>query len=345
MTLHASTEKPIVPGPDPSFGWLRPETRATCMLIGVTLLWGMSFPLMKSWQEAATSCPGGMELASFTLIALRMLLALLTWLLVRPRPANPISWHEHRIGLTLGTTFFLGFSLQVLGLNQTTPALSALLTSLGSVWVPLLGYWWYRNALSPLTLVGLCLGITGVGWLSEFDYRSGWKFGAGEGMTVLASLFFAVQIVLLSHWGSRVRADVLTLDLFAVTGLSALVLAVGIAASGPGLDAWLAWLHGMLQDRQFLVALGLLTAFSTLIAFHLMNVYQPRVPAARAAVIYLLEPVFATAISVAVGYDHFTFHLFLGASLILAGNLLAELAPWFRLRLVLVTDRKTPRQE
>ena len=31
----------------------------TTMLVMVTLLWGVSFPLTKNWQQAAEACPGG----------------------------------------------------------------------------------------------------------------------------------------------------------------------------------------------------------------------------------------------------------------------------------------------
>jgi drug/metabolite transporter (DMT)-like permease len=63
-----------------------------------------------------------------------------------------------------------------------------------------------------------------------------------------------------------------------------------------------------------------------------MNRYQPHVSAGRAALIYLLEPVFATAFSVAWGHDPLTARLFLGGGLILAGNLLIEVPYWVRRR-------------
>jgi drug/metabolite transporter (DMT)-like permease len=74
----------------------------------------------------------------------------------------------------------------------------------------------------------------------------------------------------------------------------------------------------------------LLTLLSTILATHLMNTYQPRVPASRAALIYLLEPVFAAALSVAVGHDAVTGRLLLGGALILGGNALVELPLWIR---------------
>jgi drug/metabolite transporter (DMT)-like permease len=56
------------------------------------------------------------------------------------------------------------------------------------------------------------------------------------------------------------------------------------------------------------------------------------VPAHRAALIYLLEPVFAAAFSVAAGLDEVTPVLVAGGALILGGNLLVEVPGWLRAR-------------
>ena len=40
---------------------------AEAALVLVTLLWGMSFPWMKNWQDTATDCPGGPLLSGVTL--------------------------------------------------------------------------------------------------------------------------------------------------------------------------------------------------------------------------------------------------------------------------------------
>jgi drug/metabolite transporter (DMT)-like permease len=68
-----------------------------------------------------------------------------------------------------------------------------------------------------------------------------------------------------------------------------------------------------------------------------MNTYQPQVPASRAALIYLLEPVFTSIVSVAVyyttgaeGYDKLTLPLLLGGALVLAGNVLVEAPGWMK---------------
>jgi drug/metabolite transporter (DMT)-like permease len=78
--------------------------------------------------------------------------------------------------------------------------------------------------------------------------------------------------------------------------------------------------------------LAALTVFPTALAFYWMNVFQPRVSASRAALVYLLEPVFAAAVSVATGHDRWTVELVTGGGLIVAGNLFVELPAWLRER-------------
>src|SRR5437868_6051831 len=136
------------PSPDRS-SWLSFESRASWMLIFVTLLWGLSFVLMKSWQNQADACPAGVVLSSCTLIAWRMLIALAMLALVAPGLFRRSTLREHAVGALIGTIFFLGFELQVSGLRYTTPALSAFITSLGSAWVPVLARLFFRTPVRP----------------------------------------------------------------------------------------------------------------------------------------------------------------------------------------------------
>jgi drug/metabolite transporter (DMT)-like permease len=105
---------------------------------------------------------------------------------------------------------------------------------------------------------------------------------------------------------------------------------MGQAAAGPGLATWLDWLATMLLQPAVLRDVLALTLLSTVLATYLMSTYQPRVSASRAALIYLLEPVFASTLSVLIGHDAVTGRLLLGGSLILGGNAVAELPLWLR---------------
>ncbi len=294
------------------------------MLVLVTLLWGLSFPLMRDWQVRADACPGGSGVASCTLIVLRMTGALAVLAALRPGLLREPGRREHLAGVLVGIPFFLGFYLQVLGLVWTTPAMSAFITSLGSAWVPLLAWLFLLAPVSWVTWLGAALGIAGTGALG-LSWDAGWHWGRGELLTLVSSLFFSAQILNLDRVGKAVNPAHLTAGFMGVTGLLALALGVATAASGPGIAAWLTWTGTILQDPRVLADLGLLTVFSTAVAFHWMNVYQPCVSASRAALIYLLEPLFASGFSIPLGEDRLTGRLLLGGGLILSANLLVEL--------------------
>jgi drug/metabolite transporter (DMT)-like permease len=311
--------------------------RAVVMLVLVTALWGISFPVMKNWQDASHNCPGGAVVASATVISLRMFLAIPLLLLARPRALCETTRAEHAAGALVGLTFFVGFIMQVIGLAWITPARSAFFTSLGCVWVPLLAWLVHGTRVSGITWAGIIMGLAGATILSGVDLDvSGTvtvDFGVGEALTIASSVLFAVQILLLDRLGKRVRSAHITFAFVGVTAVAGAIVAIVEAARGPGVALWFDWLAGLLRNTNILVDLSLLTVLCTFMAFQWMNQYQPQIAASRAALIYLLEPVFAWMFSVIWGHDQITLRLLLGGLVILNGNLLVELPGFLRERL------------
>jgi drug/metabolite transporter (DMT)-like permease len=299
---------------------------ATGMLILVTACWGLSFPLTKSWQNGASGCPAGAAVAGLTLIALRTLLALLLLVAFRRSLVWKPSRREHGIGLLLGLTNFLGCATQVLALAGTTPARAGFLASLSAAWVPLLAFLALGRSVRRGALLGTVIALAGAFVLGSGELWGGMP-GTGEWLALASSVALAVQILLLDGLGKGAGAGHVTMGFLAGTGLPALACAVAGTAGDPGVTTWLSWVGQTLRDPPVWRDLALLTLFSTVLATHWLVIYQPRVPANRAAVIYLLESVFAAAFSILWGYDRVTLPLALGGALILTGVLLVELPP------------------
>jgi drug/metabolite transporter (DMT)-like permease len=298
--------------------------RATVALLLTTFFWGLSFPLVKTWQLAADQAEVGKLLASFTLIALRMLPALALLIIVQPHLLTRATVREHASGALLGTVFFAGFVLQMWALAlETSPAVSAFVTSLGSVWAPLLGWLVYREPVGRLTLAGLGVAAGGVAVLS-FRVGDTLTVGTGELLTLAASLLFGVQLLLLDRLGRGCRAEHLSVGFFGAAGLWALAGALAWAAGGDGTTLWLERTGSVLGQPALLASVVAMILLPTVLAFHWMNTYQPSVPASRAALIYLLESPIAALLSIPWGYDEPTARLFVGGGLVLAGNLLVE---------------------
>jgi drug/metabolite transporter (DMT)-like permease len=317
------------------------ERAATLMLVVVTFIWGLSFSWLKDWQVASGDCPGGGFiggglLASFTLIGIRMTVAFVIVAIFLPRLVFGPTLREHVAGAIVGLALLAGHVPQVWGLGSTTPALSALFTSLASAWVPFAAWVYLRERPGAATFPGFALAITGtlviagvVPGGSSLE-GSGLKFG--DWLTLLASVAFTCQILVLDRVGRTVRPGHLTAGFFAAPGLLSLALAVAIAAAGPGAGAWMNWTVGTLVEPKVQWNIVLMTLFPTVLGFYWMNVYQPRVTASRAALIYLLEPVFAAGYSVWQGHDRVTVSLLAGGALILAGNAVIELPKWLARR-------------
>jgi drug/metabolite transporter (DMT)-like permease len=306
------------------------------ILVAVTLCWGMSFSLMKDWHDNAAGCPGGTVVAALSMILLRMIGALVVLAIVRPGMFWRPSWRAHRAGMWVGVAFFLGFALQASGLAWTTPSRSGFITSLSSAFVPF-GMWLcFRTRVAAPTLVGLSLGVLGTALLSfgangdPTSSSAAW-LNRGDIMTLVAAVFFMAQVILLDRLGKGVESSHLTVSFFATCAVGAaagivLILKFDFAQ----MISWTHWTFAILQKPYMPVKLGSLIVFSTVLAFGLMNAYQPRVPASQAALIYLLESLFSSMIAVATGFDRLTWALAVGGGLILFGNLLVELPNWWR---------------
>lgn len=294
--------------------------RASLMLVLVTVLWGMSFTWTRSWQLAARDGPVSELLSALTLIALRMPLALLLLTLWQPAVVLRPARREHVGGMMLGSVFFAGFALQTWGLAFTTPSLSAFFTCLCSAWVAPLAFVCFRERPAPLTLAGLGLALLGCGVLVD-----GWRLGPGEWLTLVASVLFTGQMLVLDRLGKFLEPAHLSAGFLGVTGVLALTGAVITAAAGPGLVVWGNWVVKMVSQPDVVRALLFLVVFSTVLGFHWMNQFQPLVPPADAALIYLLEPVFCSVFSILFGMEGLTYPLVAGGFLILAGNAVVAL--------------------
>src|SRR5207249_3699519 len=131
------------------------------------------------------------------------------------------------------------------------------------------------------TVLGLALGAVGMMILSIRPEES-WLPRGGETWLMLATLLYALDIVLLDRWGrAHPSAHFTVAAMVSNLGLS-VTLVLGVAATGPGLAAWGAWITEALWRPDWIFSLVLLAVLPTVLAFHWMNVYQPRVPAARA---------------------------------------------------------------
>ena len=269
----------------------------------VCLLWGSTFVLVKNALDDISP-------ALFLGIRFSIAAVLLTFVYLARREPGPRMWAG---GIVAGLFLYTGYFLQTLGLRFTSPAKSGFLTGLYIVLVPLLTAAVYQKAPGLSEWVGVSLATVGMGLMTL--NTANFAIGIGEALTIGCAFAFAVHILLLAKYSTRVQIEWLTL-------LQIGTCAVVALATGPILETpFVRWSTGVL------VALGVTSVLATAIAFLIQTWGQKYTTATRAALIFSLEPVFAWLTSYVFEHEVLTRQAFAGAGCILGGILIVELKP------------------
>lgn len=310
------------------------HSTALLMLLVANFFWGLSFPLIKAIAHAhELLLPGsGNWFITAMSIAPRFLLGAAFMWVVSLGQMRGATAREVRQGLLLGVSASLGMLFQTDGLQFTTASTSAFLTQFYVILIPT----WLaiRSRRWPQPVVWACsaLVLAGVAVLARFDWHE-LHLGRGELETLVSSVFFMWQILVLEHKGfagNRVRP--VTTVMFTT---QAIIFAVMALFTAPEPAAVLVpWTSG-----SWLLFTVLLTAFCTIGSFTLMNRWQPHITATEAGLLYTTEPIFTSVLalflpglfSVWAGFHYadesLTWQLLAGGALITAANLLIQLRP------------------
>jgi drug/metabolite transporter (DMT)-like permease len=211
--------------------------------------------------------------------------------------------------LLLGALLWGGYALQTWGLAFTTPARSAFITSTAVLLVPGVALLALRVPPTRGVGIGVALAMAGL-WLLTRPDSGG--FGRGETWTALCALSYAGHIVALGHLAPRFRSLPLATLQLGVVAACATVATLVFERPSLALP-WTAWL-----------AIGFLGIFCSAVAVLVQTWAPRRIPAARAALLFALEPVFAAAIAAAMLGDRLTPGEVLGGLLVVAGVVMAE---------------------
>ncbi len=310
----------------------RARRRAVWALLATAACWSVSFPLGKAIALIHERLvPGGSEVfITCSTIWPRFVLATALLALVAGRALGGATRAEWRQGLGLAGFLSAGLLLQVDGLRRTDASTSAFLTQCYVVLVPLWVFGRRRRMPTPRVLWSIVLVVVGVAILADPDWRR-LRIGLGESETLVATVFFAGQILWLERAEFRGnRPLVATTLMCAGTGAVFLVAAALTAPEAAALAA-------PFRSGPWVTFVVVVAIACTFIAFTLMNTFQSTVGASEAGVIYATEPLWVALLalflpawlSVYSGLDYvnesLTERLLLGGGLITAANLVLHL--------------------
>ena len=308
--------------------------KAIWMLLLGNLLWGVSFPLIKSLVLLqARLLPGSSTwfITASTLLP-RFTLGALVLGAICFGAMRTLTRSEWKQGLGLGVFVTAGMIFQNDGLQFTSASTSAFLTQLYAIMIP--AYLALRLRRSPRWTVWVsgAMALAGMAILARLDWRD-LRLGRGELETLISSVFYMGQILWLGRAEfSGNRALPVTTLMFVVLALGSGVMSLALAP--PGVNMLAMWTNGA-----WLGFTLILTTVCTLAAFTIMNKWQPFITTTEAGLLYCSEPVFTAMLALflpawfslwgRLNYANETLgaNLLLGGGLITAANVLIQMNP------------------
>ena len=221
-------------------------------------------------------------------------------------------------GAASGVVIFVAMLAQQLGIERTTPGVSAFLTANYVLIVPILASFLGRRVRLPVW-AGAALAIVGtflICFSAEDLNRETIDLGAGEKWTLACAVLFAVQIMVVDHFAPG--SDMLRFSTVQMFAAGLVSLPFVFLPSELARASW----QGFAKGIPALVYLGV---FSSGIAYTLQNLGQARTPPALAAILMSMESVFGAFFGWLLLGDLLSSRQVVGCLLVLAAVILSQL--------------------
>jgi drug/metabolite transporter (DMT)-like permease len=268
-------------------------------LIAVTVVWGVTFVQVKDAVEVYPL---------FAFLAVRYAIAAAVLGAVALPRVRVLGRAGLLAGGVLGLLLGLGTGLQTAGLERTTVSSTGFITGLYVVLTPLFGLVLFRTHVGVQVWLGVVLSVTGLAMLSGVHVGS----AAGDALVLASTSAQALQIVMVERYANRYDAIALTFVEMATCCLGFFVIALALGdLSVP--HGWTVW-----------GALLVTGVFASALAYLIQIWAQRRLSAARIALVFALETVFAGLFGYWLAGDRLGWLGWGGCAAILGGIVLAE---------------------
>lgn len=278
-----------------------PVRQAEALLISVTVVWGLTFSLIKMSLD---------ELSVFAFMSYRFWLAFVVMALICIGRLRSIDRGTLKAGIWLGFLLYVSYAFQTFGLKYTTAGNAGFITGLFIVFVPILSVLYLHKKPGPKEIVAVVVALIGLGFLS---IHSNFRVSMGDALVLVCALALSFHIIYLDRYVKR-------FDLMLLTFLQMGVLAVGNTFSALIFENfnrprdWVVW-----------VAIIVCGIFASAIAFYVQGYAQRILSPIRTSMVLIMEPVFAVVFGIIILGEALTWRGWLGCGLIFAGMLLTEI--------------------
>jgi drug/metabolite transporter (DMT)-like permease len=283
---------------------MKKTSLADISLLFVAFIWGSTFVIV---QKAIQFLPPHFFNGT------RFLLAALLLLIFMKRKSK-FSINLLGSGMFLGMFLFLGYAFQTIGLLYTTSSKTGFITGLSVMIVPLFAIWILKDKPRSIVFLSAFIGALGLYFLTLGDVMS---MNIGDLLVFFCAIAFALHIIFTSKFSSKHEAIPLTIVQLSTVSLLSFISSFIFEKTSFTYDA--------LLNRDVIIALVITSIFATAIAFLIQTKFQQFTTAARVALIFAMEPVFAALTAFIVINERLSGNGLIGCLLIFIAMILTEL--------------------
>lgn len=274
-------------------------------LLFVALIWGSTFVVV---QNAIQFIPPHLFNGLRFLIA-AFVLSIFTFKL----PKSLYSKELFKSGIFLGFFLFIGYAFQTVGLMYTTSSKAGFITGLSVMIVPLLAVFILKEKPNMIVFIAAMVGTLGLYFLTIAGIS---KINFGDFLVFICALGFALHIVYTGKFANKFHA--LPLTIIQLLTVSCLSFLHSLLFDKSGITT------AYLVNMDVIIALVVTSILATALAFFIQTKFQQVTTAARVALIFAMEPVFAALTAFFVINERLSGYGLIGCLLIFIAMILTE---------------------
>ncbi len=295
------------------------ERKALFLLFIVSLIWGAGFFATDIALRGFTS---------LQVVSLRFLVGASVLTFIFRKSVTHITKYEVFAGGIVGFLLSIAFATQVFGQYYSTPSISAFITVVYVVLVPIFSRIIFKKAISKGVFISAILVLVGILVITSGSSNvetSAINMPFGIFLTGLSAFGWAFQVMFIEFFSKSKKHEIKSSNLTITMLWSAFIFSIIF-----NIIAYIVFGERFTYNEyiiESLLALVFLGVFSTAVGFYLQSYAQRYASASKAAIIMSLESVFGALLSGLFLKEQFNFVMILGFAIVFLAVLLAELSP------------------
>ena len=286
------------------------EFLADLSLLFVAIIWGSTFIIVKQSVE---------NIPVFSFLFMRFALAGMLLILINAPKLKAIDKGVLADGVMLGIALFLAYAFQTFALTATSASITAFITGLFVIFVPVLSSVFLRKLPRQEAMIGVVFATIG---LAVITLQGKFLVSFGEFLALVCAFFIAIHIILTDKLSRRNDFGLLTMVQVNMVALFSLIFSLFLDPR----------IIPVQFNNQLIFSLIINGIFATAVAFVIQTGMQKHTTPTKAAIIFIMEPVSSTFFSYWIGGELLTAKQYVGTSLILLAMVFTEAGTYLKMK-------------